>query len=140
MEKNRFYNSDTWLTDGYGDYIRHYLRAMASMPELAPKGQNHLLRTSSVIKEIQYTADKISYETRDKDSTELLRIDFELEKVLADGVCLPRVENVSELEKKDGYAYDASGDAAGVLRIHHSKVNKIEIVRKIQFSMKNKPK
>ena len=34
-----------WLTDGYGDYARHYLRAMASLPSLAPENQNHLLRT-----------------------------------------------------------------------------------------------
>ena len=34
--KNRYPNDDIWLTDGYGDYVRHYLRAMASFPELAP--------------------------------------------------------------------------------------------------------
>ncbi|HEX2971776.1 MAG TPA: hypothetical protein VHP11_05555, partial [Tepidisphaeraceae bacterium] len=47
--KNRYYNDDIWLTDGYGDYIRHYLRAMASFPELAPADQNHLLQSSSII-------------------------------------------------------------------------------------------
>ena len=30
---------ENWLTDGYGDYVRHYLRAMASLPELAPENQ-----------------------------------------------------------------------------------------------------
>ena len=128
--KNRFFHSDTWLTDGYGDYIRHYLRAMASLPELAPKAENHLLRSSSVISEIHYTADTIAYKTWDKDSRELLRIDFEIEKVLADGVDLPRFEKVADLEKKDGYTYNAPGDTEGVLRIHHSKVKKIEVVRK----------
>lgn len=36
--KNRYIRDSNWLTDGYGDYIRHYLRAMASAPELAPGG------------------------------------------------------------------------------------------------------
>jgi len=37
--KNRYIRDDIWLTDGYSDYIRHYLRAMASTPELAPEDQ-----------------------------------------------------------------------------------------------------
>ena len=43
--KNRYPRDDIWLTDGYGDYVRHYLRSMAAQPELAPDDQNHLLRT-----------------------------------------------------------------------------------------------
>ena len=50
--KNKYPGDDIWLTDGYGDYVRHYLRAMASSPDLAPDGQNHLLRSSSVIQAI----------------------------------------------------------------------------------------
>ena len=51
--KNKYPGDDIWLTDGYGDYVRHYLRAMASSPDLAPDGQNHLLRSSSVIQTIE---------------------------------------------------------------------------------------
>ena len=58
--KNFYPRDDIWLTDGYGDYVRHYLRAMASQPELAPDDQNHLLRTSSVIQSISY-GDSITY-------------------------------------------------------------------------------
>jgi hypothetical protein len=57
--KNRYIRDDNWLTDGYGDYVRHYLRAMASAPELAPEDQNHLLRTNSVVQSIQYGNDSI---------------------------------------------------------------------------------
>ncbi|MEO8370495.1 MAG: hypothetical protein ABI806_15030 [Candidatus Solibacter sp.] len=63
-----------WLTDGYGDYARHYLRAMASLPSLAPEDQNHLLRTTSVIRNIAYTADGIRYEKFDGASTERLKL------------------------------------------------------------------
>jgi hypothetical protein len=63
-----------WLTDGYGDYVRHYLRAMASMPSLAPEGQNHLLRTTSVIRNITYGPDTIRYEKFDASSTERLKL------------------------------------------------------------------
>ncbi len=72
--KNRYIRDDNWLTDGYGDYVRHYLRAMASAPELAPEDQNHLLRTSSVIQSIQYSADRITYSKFDAQSTEEFKL------------------------------------------------------------------
>ena len=72
--KNRYIRDDIWLTDGYADYIRHYLRAMASAPELAPDDQNHLLRTSSVIQDITYRPDRITYRKYDPHSTERFKI------------------------------------------------------------------
>ena len=72
--KNRYYRDDIWLTDGYGDYVRHYLRAMAAAPELAPRDQNHLLRTSSVVRSIEYGPDAIAYEKWDAASRERLKL------------------------------------------------------------------
>jgi hypothetical protein len=72
--KNRYPRDDNWLTDGYGDYVRHYLRAMASFPELAPDDQNHLLRTSSVIQNINYGGSSITYTKFDSVSTERLKL------------------------------------------------------------------
>jgi hypothetical protein len=82
---NRFPNDDVWLTDGYGDYVRHYLRAMAEAPELAPNDQNHLLRTSSVIQSISYAPDKITYTKFDAVSTELLKLGNAVPKSVAGG-------------------------------------------------------
>lgn len=72
--RNRYPNDDIWLTDGYGDYVRHYLRAMASMPELAPADQNHLLRTSSAIQTIQYSRSSIRYRKFDAISEERFKL------------------------------------------------------------------
>ena len=30
--KNQYPRDDNWLTDGYGDFVRHFIRAMASDP------------------------------------------------------------------------------------------------------------
>jgi hypothetical protein len=68
--KNRYPRDDIWLTDGYGDYVRHYLRAMASFPGLAPDDQNHLLRTTSVIQQIEYGPRRIRYTKFDPQSVE----------------------------------------------------------------------
>ncbi len=72
--KNRYPRDEIWLTDGYGDYIRHYLRAMASAPELAPDGQDHLLRTNSVIQNIRYAAGNIEYTKFDANSVERFKL------------------------------------------------------------------
>jgi hypothetical protein len=72
--KNRYPRDDIWLTDGYGDYVRHYLRSMAAQPELAPEDQNHLLRTSSVIQSISYGANRITYKKYDARSDERLKL------------------------------------------------------------------
>jgi hypothetical protein len=52
--RNRYPNDDNWLTDGYGDYVRHYLRAMAAEPALAPSAENHILSSTSVIRQADY--------------------------------------------------------------------------------------
>jgi hypothetical protein len=52
--KNRFPGDEPWLTDGYGDYIRHYLRAMDADPSLAPSGEDHIISSTSVIQEADY--------------------------------------------------------------------------------------
>jgi hypothetical protein len=72
--KNRYYHDDVWLTDGYGDYVRHYLRAMAAAPELAPADENHLLRTSSVVRGIDYGADEVRYVKWDAASRERFKL------------------------------------------------------------------
>ena len=71
---NRYPRDDIWLTDGYGDFVRHYLRAMASEPELAPDHQDHLLRTSSVIQSIAYGKSEIRYEKFDGESEEMFKL------------------------------------------------------------------
>jgi hypothetical protein len=71
--KNFYPTNAIWMTDGYGDYVRHYLRAMASYPQLAPE-ENHLLRTSSVIRKITYRKKQIDYTTFDGTGNELLKL------------------------------------------------------------------
>jgi hypothetical protein len=72
--RNQYPRDDIWLTDGYGDFVRHYLRAMASAPELAPQDQNHLLRTSSVVRSIRYSNLEIRYDKFDPVSEEMFKL------------------------------------------------------------------
>jgi hypothetical protein len=52
--KNRYPRDENWLTDGYGDYVRHYLRAMEAWPTLAPPNGDHLVSSTAVIQQASY--------------------------------------------------------------------------------------
>ena len=83
--RNRYIRDDIWLTDGYGDYVRHYLRAMAAMPELAPSDNNRLLGSTSVITRIVYKPGEIEYATFGDAAHEVLRLTSKPKAVSVDG-------------------------------------------------------
>jgi hypothetical protein len=123
--KNRYIRNDVWLTDGYGDYVRHYLRAMAALPELAPSHKNKLLLSSSVVRSIEYGAENIAYKTFDAEAMELLRLKTKPVKILAAGVALPRAE------EPGGNSWTWTPmETGGVLRINHEHSNEILILLK----------
>jgi hypothetical protein len=124
---NAYPDGAIWLTDGYGDYVRHYLRAMAADPALAPYNESHLLSTSSYVKSIQYDPDSIAYTTADSDAQDVLRIAFTPSEVTAGGVPLPQLASIADLQTQDGYTLNAPGDVPGVLRIHHSQSANVAI-------------
>lgn len=118
--RNKYPTSDTWLTDGYGDYVRHYLRAMAAAPELAPSGQNHLLNSSSVVKSVIYTTTQVIYSTFAPKSIETLKLGFVPRTVRAGGVVLAERSDLD----KEGWVYDSQ---TAVLQIRHDRAAEIEI-------------
>jgi hypothetical protein len=125
--KNIYPDGEIWYTDGYGDYARHFLRAMAAAPELCPRNQDHLLQTSSIVKSVNYGVESVGYTTFDEAARELLRVTFTPGAVLAGGVPLNRLSTLSELEIGEGYTFEAPGDVAGVLRIRHDRSGQIVV-------------
>jgi len=127
---NRYPLDDIWLTDGYGDYVRHYLRAMGAAPELAPAHQNHLLKSTSVVRDIAYAAESISYQTSDASSVDLLRLTFEPGSVVCGGKRLSKLADKADLAIREGYTFNAAGDVPGVLRVRHGGSPQVVIVKK----------
>jgi len=108
---NRYIRDDIWLTDGYGDFVRHFLRAMSAMPELAPSNKNRFLGSSSVVKTINYEKDLINYSTFDS-STDVLRLVKKPLSVDCDGVKI----DYGQDENQYNWQQLTTG---GVIRINH---------------------
>jgi len=120
--KNRYIRDDIWLTDGYGDYIRHYLRAMGAFPELAPSRKNKLLGSTSIISEVKYSKEAITYQTFDLSATEVLRLTTRPLKILSAGDELPKTTDI----ERNSWIWTPL-EAGGILRISHENTNQITI-------------
>jgi hypothetical protein len=135
--KNRYMEDENWLTDGYGDFVRHYLRSMGAMPELAPANEDHLLSTTSVIQHIFYQDQlgkyyyamakdtqniRLHYIVYDEAGTEQLRLLKKPSGVLFDD------KKVAENNKEEGYEWKALGKG-GILTVRRAKAKNVVILK-----------
>jgi len=109
-----------WWSDCYGEAPRMYYYALGAVPEWAPPGENHLLRSSSIVTSITYTNTSITYTTWATNSTELFRLFQTPTNVLAGGVALPAITNLSQ----QGWIWNAT---TGVLRVRHDLTNQVRV-------------
>jgi hypothetical protein len=112
-----------WFSDGYGDYIRHFLAAMGAVPEWAPRGEDHLLRSTSVVDRVEYGPERVAWSTFDAGSTETLRLTSRPTSVAAAGVPL------AERARLDGDGYVSRALPAGgvVVQVRHQARGPVEV-------------
>jgi hypothetical protein len=135
--RNCFPFDEPWLTDGYGDYVRHYIRAMATYPQLAPAA-DHILSTTSVIQQADYKgyfkkylspsfdkADtnrvRLYYRTYDWKGVESIRMAAKPSGVLLNG------NPLNENGQSEGYSWTAM-DKGGVLKIKRVRGNEVIVL------------
>ncbi|MGE5446749.1 MAG: hypothetical protein ACM3PR_00200 [Bacteroidales bacterium] len=140
--KNCYPRDEVWMTDGYGDYIRHFLRAMAFDPELAPSDQTHLLSSTSIIQHMEYAPsinkfyggnvpkDKVNktlihYRTFDANSMEVIRITTKPESVFVNNTSIPETDSST----KEGWSWKTL-DKGGLLTVRHTSGNEIAVFGK----------
>lgn len=102
----------SWWSDGYGDYIKHFMDGLAAVPEWAPANENHLLRSSSVVQQIRYEGGRISYRTFDADGTERLRLTTKPRQVSVSGKALAEKTGA---DAKPGWTWRTLPEGGGVL-------------------------
>jgi hypothetical protein len=118
IDRPDYYNQ-CWFTDGYFDYVPHFIEGMAALPQAAPWDGDHLLRSTSVVQEISYAPYRVAYRTFDKFGTQKFRLTFRPVQVLAGGQPLPER---AAIEERPGWTFDE------VLRIAVIRAGDREVV------------
>ncbi len=90
VDRPDYYNQ-CWFTDGYFDYVPHFIDTMASIPELAPGDSDHMLRSTTIIREITYQPYEVNYQTFDQKGTQRLKLTFEPVQVESGNQVLTRL-------------------------------------------------
>ena len=122
IDRPDYYNQ-CWFTDGYFDYVPHFIDCMAALPNLAPSDSDHLLSSSTVIKKIEYQPGLIRYLPFDLSGQQMLRLTFSPSTVKSGGISLPQVD---ESQKKvAGWSFNAQ---TNVLRVFHHQ-GEVEICK-----------
>lgn len=137
--KNRFPGDEPWLTDGYGDYMRHYLRAMDDVPSLAPPGEDHIISSSSVIQHADYEgllkkfyglnfekvdSNKVTlyYQPFDTVGTEKIRLRKKPSAILLD------YRPLAETQSGEGFQWQPMA-VGGLLVVRRSHGNKVLLLK-----------
>lgn len=111
------WGSEIWFSDGYTDYIRHFMEGLAAIPEWVPEGENHVLRSQSVIQQIEYKSSGIVIKTYDKMGNIKCKLTKKPKAIKLDKI------NINPSDFK--WQNLSNG---GVLTIVHSDADLIEIV------------
>ena len=75
----------SWWSDCYGEGPRMFYHALAAVPEWAPPGENHILYSEGILRNVIYSEKKIQYNATDGEGTEYLRLAFKPSKVTLNG-------------------------------------------------------
>ena len=112
-----------WWSDCYGECPRMFYPALAAIPEWAPPGEDHLLYSEGVVKEVTYAAKKIQYTPTDTAGLEHLRLTFPPAAVTVQGIKLPLRPDL----KAEGYTLRDLGNGDYAVNIHRMRAGKVVI-------------
>jgi hypothetical protein len=74
-----------WWSDCYGECPRMFYPAFAGIPEWAPPGENHILYSDAVLKDVSYSAKQVQFTSTQKHGTEYLRLAFRPSRLTLSG-------------------------------------------------------
>jgi hypothetical protein len=71
----------SWWSDCYGECPRMFYHAFAGMPQLAPPGEDHILYSEIILKDVRYGDRKVRYTATAPNGVEYLRLSFKPSKI-----------------------------------------------------------
>lgn len=115
-----------WFKIAHPMALKHVLNIMAWMPEVCgPNRENHILRSDSVVKYVEYCKGRIEYVTFDAapGGVDLLRLAFAPSSVTADGNPLEK----NDLLAQNGYSLVLLPNGDSIVTIRHDGQTRVVI-------------
>jgi hypothetical protein len=123
-------NEGFWFSDGYGDYVRQFLTGMGAVPEWAPASENHVVRSTSIVKRILYEPNVVTYATFDRAATDVLRLASRPESITVGGNAI--AESAKPVgDGEDGYTVHAAASGGAVVRVTHASSSEVVVTTSI---------
>lgn len=113
----------SWWSDTYGECTRMFYHGFAANPQWAPIGENHILYSEGVLKNVSYQPKKIQYSTTDKNGTEFLRLAFKPAKISVNGIKISLRSDIS----KEGYTLQDLGKGDYAVAINRMSAGNVII-------------
>lgn len=112
-----------WWSDCYGECPRMFYHAMAAVPEWAPPGENHILYSKDVLRDVLYADMVVEYVATGVDGIETLRLKFKPKSITLNG---KRV-NLKSDAKQLGYEINPLPDGDYALKLFRDTAGKVII-------------
>jgi hypothetical protein len=98
----------SWWSDCYGECPRMFYQAFAGVPEWAPPGEDHILFSEGILRNVKYSEEKVNYTAATGNGTEYFRLSFKPTRVTINGkeisagkVLIPDTYLLKRLGKSD---------------------------------------
>jgi O-glycosyl hydrolase len=76
---------NSWWSDCYGECPRMFYHAFAGIPEWAPPGENHILYSEGILKNVSYADNHIRYTATSEHGVEYLRLAYKPQSITLNG-------------------------------------------------------
>ncbi len=103
--------------------MRNFMWAMGAVPEFAPMGESHLLRSTSVVQKVTQGERSVTYRTFDPAANEVLRLNFRPFRVTSGAAALTERHDV----KDEGYTVQVLPGGDYVVRVRHMKSGEVTV-------------
>ena len=107
----------SWWSDCYGECPRMFYQAFAGIPEWAPPGENHILYSEGILKDVQYNSKEVNYNATSESGIEYLRLSFRPARVSVNGMEISE----GKLQDPDTYLLRRLGGGDYALTLKHSE-------------------
>jgi hypothetical protein len=113
----------SWWSDCYGEGPRMFYQALAAVPEWGPPGENHILYSKNLLREVVYGKNKISYISTEPDGVEFLRLSFKPSVVKLNGKTISQ----ASLPGKEVFIIKPLGDGDYAMTIRRFSAGPVSI-------------